>query len=175
MNKMTISNQKKLGLLILSSLFILMVIPLSAQNSNVNFSGNWVLNESKSNFGDSPFRMAPTTLVVKHDGINLSDERTQPGFDGGEMKTTEKLTLDGKVCENIGMMESKRKSTVAWSADKKAIAIATTMVFDMGGETREMKSSETWKLGEGGTTLIVESSMVSPEGEMKSTAVYDKK
>jgi hypothetical protein len=157
-------------LLVLSYAF-----PLFAQTTGVNFSGTWSLNESKSNFGDSQFRFAATSIVIKHEGNNLTDERIQPGFDGGEMKTTEILTLDGKVCENTGMMDSKRKSTVTWSADNKSITIATSMVFDMGGESSEMKSSETWKLGEDGKSLIMESVFSSPNGDMKTTIVYDKK
>jgi hypothetical protein len=73
------------------------------------------------------------------------------------------------------MMDSKRKSTVTWSADNKSITIATSMVFDMGGENSEMKSSETWKLGEDGKSLIMESVFSSPNGDMKTTIVYDKK
>ena len=147
---------------------------LNAQNS-VNFSGTWAFNESKSKLGDSQFRMNATTLVVKQDGNTLTDERTQAGFDGGEMKTTENLTLDGKVCENTGMMDSKRKSVVTWSADKKAITIATTMSFDMGGDAREMKTSETWKLGDDNKTLLIDTSFAGPDGETKTSLVYDKK
>jgi hypothetical protein len=114
-------------------------------------------------------------MVVIHEGNNLSDDRTQPGFDGGEMKTTEKLTLDGKVCENIGFMDSKRKSTVSWAEDKKSITIATTIAFNMEGEMREFKTSETWKLGEDGKSLLMETSFTTPDGEMKTTLFYDKK
>lgn len=169
-----ILNLKRLSLLAGTGLIIFLCsTPLNAQNS-VNFSGTWAFNESKSKLGDSPFRMNATTLVVKHDGNTLTNDRTQAGFDGGEMKTTQKLTLDGKVCENTGMMDSKTKSVVTWSADKKAITIATTMVMDMGGESREMKTSETWKLGDD-KTLLIESSFAGPEGEIKTSLVYDKK
>jgi hypothetical protein len=170
-----ILNLKRLRLLAGTGLIILLCnSTMNAQNS-VNFSGTWAFNESKSKMGDSPFRMNATTLVVKHDGNTLTDDRTQAGFDGGEMKTTEKLTLDGKVCENTGMMDSKRKSVVTWSADKKAITIATTMAFDMGGTVNEMKTSETWKLGDDNKTLVIESSFAGPDGETKTTLVYDKK
>jgi hypothetical protein len=146
-----------------------------AQTGGVNFSGTWTLNESKSNFGDSQFRLAATVMVVTHEGNNLSDDRTQPGFDGGEMKTSEKLTLDGKVCENTGIMDSKRKSIVTWSEDKKSITIANTIAFTMDGETREMKLSEIWKLGEDGKSLTMVSIFTSPDGDMKTTLFYDKK
>jgi len=80
----------------------------------------------------------------------------------------------------------KRKSTLTWSADKKSITIVSTMVFDMGGDSREMKESETWKLSDDGKTLFIESTMPggpgAPDGGqpgggegMKMTMVYDKK
>ena len=72
-------------------------------------------------------------------------------------------------------MDSKRKSTVSWTEDKKSITIATSTVFDMNGETREMKSSEIWKLGEDGKSLLIESSFTSPDGEIKNSLFYDKK
>jgi hypothetical protein len=50
------------------------------------------------------------------------------------------------------------------------------MTIDMGGETREMKSTETWKLSEGGKLLSIESVRTGRDGgEMKTTAAYDKK
>ena len=143
--------------------------------AQTNFSGTWAFNESKSNFGESQFRFAATLMVVTQDANTLTVESTMPGRDGEEMKTSAKYTLDGKVSENP-MFNSTRKSTVTWSADKSSLIIASTMTFDMGGETREMKSTETWKLSEGGKLLSVESVRPGRDGgEMKTMAAYDKK
>ncbi len=143
--------------------------------AQANFSGTWAFNESKSNFGDSQFRFAATSMVVTQDGNNLSVESTMPSRDGGEMKTSAKYTLDGKVSENP-MFNTTRKSTVTWSPDKTSMIIASTMTFDMNGETREMKSTDTWKLAEGGKVLMIESVRLNRDGEeMKTTAAYDKK
>jgi hypothetical protein len=171
---LNLNSMKVLRSLMMIGLSILFFLQVSAQSGSVNFSGNWALNESKSKFGDSPFRMASTTLVVKQDGNTLSTDRTMAGPDG-EMKMTNNYTLDGKVSENTGMMDMKTKSTVAWSEDKSSITISSTMVFDMNGESREMKSAETWKLSDGGKTLTIESTRTRPDGDMKTTAVYDKK
>jgi hypothetical protein len=176
MKNFVISNMGKLRLFVAVGFVIsLFNLNVTAQNSATNFSGTWVLNEAKSKFGDSQFRMAAATMIVKQEGNNFTSDRTQPGFDGGEMKTTEKLTLDGKVCENTGAMDSKRKSTAIWSTDNKSLVIATTLVFDMGGQATEMKSSETWKFGENNATLLIETSFAAPDGEMKTSLVYDKK
>ena len=161
-------------ILTVTGLFLVMFLQVSAQSGSVNFTGSWALNESKSNFGDAQFRMAATTLVVKQEANALSVDRAMPGFDGGEMKTTGKYTLDGKVCENLGMMDMKTKSTVTMAADKKSFVIASTTIFDMNGESMEIKSTETWK-SEGGNALKIETTSTTPNGEMKTTAVYDKK
>lgn len=143
--------------------------------AQANFAGNWALNESKSNFGGGPMRMAANSLVVTQAANLLTVESTMPGRDGGEMKTTAKYTLDGKVSENP-MFNTTRKSTATWSADKTALTIVSTMTFDMGGETREMKTTETWKLSEGGKVLLIESVRPGRDGgEMKTTAAYDRK
>lgn len=143
--------------------------------AQANFAGTWAFNESKSNFGDSQFRFAATTMVVTQDANTLNVESTMPGRDGEEMKSSAKYTLDGKVSENP-MFNTTRKSTATWSADKSSLAIASTMTFDMGGETREMKSTETWKLSEGGKLLLIENVRQGRDGEeVKTTTAYDKK
>lgn len=154
-----------------SIVFMLASAGLFAQS---NFSGTWAFNESKSDFGDSQFRFAATTMVVTQAGNVLTVESTMPGRDGGEMKTTSKYNLDGTVSENP-MCNTTRKSTVAWSADKASMTIASTMTFERDGESREMKSTETWKLTEGGKVLMLESVRPGRDGEMKITVAYDKK
>lgn len=154
-----------------SVVFLFISATLFAQT---NFSGTWGFNESKSDFGGSQFRFASTTMVVTQDAKTLSVESTMPGRDGGEMKTTSKYNLDGSVSENP-MFNTTRKSTVAWSADKSSITITSTMIFERDGQSREMKTTETWKLTEGGKMLMVESIRPGRDGEMKTTVAYDKK
>ena len=165
----------------IESLKVLMVIAITlffcagaSAQSPVNFSGNWAFNEGKSKLGDGPMRMAPITLVVTQDGNNLSTERTMTGRDGNEIKMSGKYTLDGKECENSGFMNMKMKSTITWAADKKSLTIASTTVFNMNGESMEMKSTEIWKL-EGDKTLKIEATNTTPNGDMSRTLVYDKK
>lgn len=159
---------------IMIGLSLLFISQLSAQTGSVNFSGNWALNESKSQLGDGPFRMAASVLSVKQDGNNISIDKTMNGPDGQEMKMTGKYTLDGKECENSGMMDMKTKSKVIWSSDRKSITISSVTVFNMNGDSREMKSSEVWALG-GDKILKIEATNDTPDGEKKTSIVYDKK
>ena len=165
-------NTSKFRIYLVMAAFCMTTSGLFAQT---NFAGTWAFNDSKSNFGDSQFRFAATSMVVTQDANTLSVESTMPGRDGEEMKTSAKYTLDGKVSENP-MLNTTRKSTVTWSADKSSLIISSTMTFDMNGETREMKSTETWKLSDGGKLLSIESVRPGRDGgEMKTTAAYDKK
>lgn len=144
--------------------------------AQTNFAGNWALNEGKSNFGNSQFRMAATSMVVTQDAKVLNVESTQPGRDGNEMKRTAKYNLDGSVSENPVFGDNVSKSTVTWSADKTVMTIATTMTFDMNGESRTMNSSQIWKLAEGGKVLMIDNKRTNREGaEVTTTAAYDKK
>jgi hypothetical protein len=144
--------------------------------AQTNFAGNWALNESKSNFGNSQFRMAATSMEVTQDAKVMSVESTVPGRDGGETKRSAKYNMDGSVSENPGFGDNMSKSTATWSADKTVLTIATTMTFDMGGESRTMTSSQIWKLAEGGKVLLVDNKRTNREGtEVTTTAAYDKK
>ncbi len=166
-------NSLRLRKLLAFFVFLFASAGLMAQ---ANFAGTWGFNESKSNFGESQFRFAATTMIVTQDDKTLSVESTMPNRDGGEMKMNSKYNLDGTVSENTGMMDSKSKSTVTWSADKTSITIATAMTFNMNGESREMKSSQTWKLSEGGKVLLIDNVRTGRDGnEMKTTVAYDKK
>ena len=147
----------------------------SALLAQADFSGTWAFNESKSNFGESQFRFAASLMVITQDAGNLNVESTLQGRDSGEINISARYTLDGKESENL-MFNSTRKSTVTWSEDKSSLTIASTMKFDMQGETREMKSTETWKLSEGGKLLLIESVRPGRDGEeIRTTVAYDKK
>ena len=163
----------KIGSLMLIIISVFFYVQVSAQNT-ANFSGKWALNESKSNLGDGPMRMAPSILAVTQEGNILSIERTMTGRDGEEIKMTGKFTLDGKECENSGFMNMKMKSTVTWAADKKSFTITSTTIFNMNGDSMEMKSTETWKL-DGDKTLKIDATNSTPDGEMNRPMVFDKK
>jgi hypothetical protein len=166
------NNQLKKDKKLIVSLFLLLVSAgLFAQP---NFTGSWAFNESKSNFGGSQFRFAATAMTIVQDGNNMTVESTMPSRDGGEMKTNDKYTLDGKVCENP-MFNSVRKSTLVWSEDKSALTIASVMNFERDGQNQEFKTTAIWKLADDGKVLTIESTFPSPDGDIKTTVAYDKK
>jgi hypothetical protein len=141
-----------------------------------NFTGTWAFNESKSVLGDAQGpRMEAKTLVVAQQSNEIQVKRTSTGFDGNEMVQNEKYTLDGKESVNSGMMDSKVKSILTWSADKKELTFAKVISFTMNGETQEMKSTEKWSLSPDSKTMTIKSSMNTPMGDMNTSLAYDKK
>lgn len=152
------------------SVVLLAVLFISALGSaqGVDFSGNWKLNSSKSKLGDQ-FSMAPKEIIVVQKGNDLSLEKHSE-FQDQQFTINDKFTLDGKECINDGWMDSKKKSTAVWSADKKSLKISSKIAMQDGGE---MTISETYTLN--GGNMVIEMSASSSYGDMSETQVYDKK
>lgn len=159
--------------------FLLMPQSTNAQGSKANFAGTWAFNAEQSNMGDAPQGggqrggFGGGNFVAKQEANLLTVERTRTGQDGQPVTTTSKYTLDGKESVNTtGRGESK--STATWSADGKSLTITTTSTFERDGQTTEMKTIQVWSLTSPNKLSIV-STTNTPNGERKTTAVYDKK
>lgn len=155
-------------------LAIALVAPIFAfGQSKADFSGSWVMNESKSDQGGGGgggMRFGGGNFVAKQEANLLTVERTRQNQDGQNVTTTSKYTLDGKETVNsTGRGDSK--STAKWSADGKSLTIVTISSFN--GEER--KSTEEWTLTDAKTLSIVSTRPGRDGGETKSTRVYDKK
>ncbi len=139
----------------------------------VNFSGEWKLDEAKSELGNFK-NFAARTIKVDQKENDITVTRTSPGFNGGEpIVRTSTITFDGKVSESTGFGGSKIKSTGKWSDDGQSLTINSSFVFERNGQTNEFKSTETWTLTkEGMLSLVTDSS--TPNGDVTTTAIYGK-
>lgn len=141
-----------------------------------SFSGEWALNESKSNFGDGNFgRFAAATFTIKQEKSDITIARTGTTQNGDSYNWEEKLTYDGKESETEVYNGAKRKSTFKWSDDKKSFTVNATTKFDRDGNTFEITAVEVWKLSGDGKAMTIESSTTSQFGTNVRTLVYDKK
>jgi hypothetical protein len=158
---------------------IALVSPIiNAQAGKTNFSGNWVLNQEKSTMpqggqGGGPRMMGGGDFAAAQEANLLTVDRTRTNQNGETMKTTMKYTLDGKESINASQ-RGDSKSVATWSPNGKDLTIVTTRTFDMNGETRTMKTTELWTLT-APNQLTVTSTFATPNGDMSSTFVYDKK
>ncbi len=162
--------------LTVSALFLALIVfsllpAISRAQGKVNFTGKWTLNESKSNLGEGNFR-GSSQLTVEQKGNDMTIERVSHNRNGDEMTTTDKLTLDGKECDNSSGNRT-RKSKASWSADGKTLTINSHMEFSRDGNTFSFDVVETWKLQNSGA-LEVDYSSKSPRGERNMTLVYEK-
>ena len=152
------------------------VITLSSFNlkaQRASFSGDWKLDESKSELGEFGGRVARSVKAEqKEDAITIT--KVSPGFNGGDpMTTTVTLTYDGKVVESEGFGGSKRKSTAKWSDDGKTLTINSTTNFERDGQSFEMKATENWTITAAGLLSIVINS-TTPRGDTTIKALYNK-
>jgi hypothetical protein len=157
------------------TLLTMAVVTLSAFTvtaQRANFSGDWKLDESKSELGEFGGRVARSIKTEqKEDAITVT--KTIPGFNGGDPITTiVTLTYDGKVVESEGFGGSKRKSSAKWSDDDKTLTINTTMNFERDGQSFEFKSTENWTIKDGLLSIVTHST--SPRGDMTTKAIYTK-
>jgi hypothetical protein len=158
------------------TLMLVLISPVmtNAQGGKVNFAGNWVLNAEKSTQPQGGGgRMGGGNFVATQEANLLTVVRTRTGQDGQSTTMTMKFTLDGKESLNTSP-RGDSKSVATWSGDGKTLNISTSRTMDMNGESRVMKSTEAWTLTDA-NTLTVSSTRDTPNGEVKSTMVYDKK
>ena len=162
---------KTLSALIAFTMVLCSSFTLSAQRTS--FSGDWKLDESKSELGEFGGRIARSVKAEqKEDAIAVT--RTTPGFNGGDpVTTTVSLPFDGKVVESEGFGGSKRKSTAKWSDDGKTLTISSTMNFERDGQSFEFKSTENWTITKDGL-LSVAATSTSPRGDSSTKAIYSK-
>jgi hypothetical protein len=161
--------------------FLCMPLAVNAQGSKANYAGKWALNATKSDMGQPPqgqgqgggMRMGGGDFTATQEANLLTVERTRTGQDGQAVTTKSVYTLDGKVSVNT-TARGESKSTATWSADGKSLTIVTTRTVERDGQSTEMKTTEVWSLTNP-TTLSVANTMNTPNGERKTTMVYDKK
>jgi hypothetical protein len=137
---------------------------LAAQaNAAPNFTGQWKLNLSKSDYG--PIQAYAPEFMMR--SINHADPVLQISTHSkgaqGETTTDLKYTTDGQPAENKGS-----KGAAKWEGDK----LVVDSVREMQGA--ELKSHDVWALSPDGKTLTVNSHLTAPQGEFDIVFVFDK-
>jgi len=166
-------HRRTIQLFLISAISSLLMIPsLSFAAEKPDFTGQWTLNESKSELGESQ-GFAAKKLAVKQEGNTLTIERTRTGRDGEERTSSETLTMDGK--ENVDEGENRTTtSVVTWSEDGTTLTIKSKREFTRNGEDFVMNSTEVWTLADEGKTLKIKNDSTSSRGDRSATLVYEK-
>ncbi|MCS7026043.1 MAG: hypothetical protein NZV14_14665 [Bryobacteraceae bacterium] len=143
---------------------IALLIPVWA-SAKPNFSGEWVMNAAKSDFGPLP---APSRMVrtIQHDEPNLHIKNQQTGAQG-EITTELKYTTDGKEWTNTTRAGEVR-GTCKWEGETLVVESRRTI------QSIEIVQTDRWTLGENGKTMKVESVLKTPQGEFSLRIAFDK-
>jgi len=144
---------------------LMLLLCAAMAQAKPNFSGDWKMNATKSDFGQMP---APTSMTQKvtHNDPNLKVVTTRAS-ENGEFTNDAAYTTDGKECINKGRM-GETKSTLKWDGD--TLVIESKADFQGNAVTITNK----WSLSEDGKTLTVNSHFASSMGEGDSKIVYEK-
>jgi mannan endo-1,4-beta-mannosidase len=140
----------------------------------VDFSGNWIFNESKSNTGNIGTGNVPAEMEVDQDGDILLVKKLMISEWGDDRITNEEIFLDGTETKS-NFYNSPRISKATLDMDSGSLKISATAKFERGGRSVEMKNSEEWTLQEEGKVLkIVQTSTGFRDDETTVTLVYNK-
>jgi len=159
---------------LIGALALCMIILPAASFIKADFSGEWVLDESKSNLGEFGAMMAPKKLSVKSEAGVITVVRNSNG-PMGETVTTDKITLDGKESPSTGGFQgSTRKTTSKLSDDQNTLTVNSVLNLTFDGNSFEIKGTETWTLSADGKTLTIDAKTTTPQGENTIKQVYNK-
>jgi len=140
----------------------------------VNFSGQWVFNEDKSDIGKTGTGNVAYKMEVEQDDDLLTVKKYSIVEWGDDRTTNETILLDGSEMKSV-FFNSPRISKANWDEVSKSVKISSTVKFTRGGQTTEMKSSEDWSLQESGKVLkIVQTSTGFSGGETTVSLIYNK-
>jgi hypothetical protein len=130
-----------------------------------NFSGEWKLSASKSDFGPMP-PPASRTDKITHADPKLNVTTTQSGSNG-EATFELKYTTDGTETTN-DLRGNSLKSTSKWDGD----TLVLTTKGSLGGN--EITLADKWNLSDGGKTLTIARHITVSQGEFDQKIVLEK-
>ncbi|HVT86920.1 MAG TPA: hypothetical protein VHD35_17085 [Chitinophagaceae bacterium] len=162
----------------LKQLFVLLLAPafllsFTLKPDHTNFSGDWKLNEGKSDLGQFA-SYATRSIKTVQDNDSISIARTAPSMNGDDFTSHETLTFDGKETESPLFGESKKIASAKWADDGQSFTITYKLMLDFNGQQNEIEGTEKWSLADGGKTLVLENNSSSSFGDLSTKAVYDK-
>jgi mannan endo-1,4-beta-mannosidase len=147
--------------------------PLHAEPPKTDFSGLWVLDEDRSDFGRMGAGMAPARLEVAQQGNELVVKTTRVVEYGDDQVTEEKLALDGTP-SNSTFMNSPRVSTAHLSPAGDQIVVDSVVTVTWGPPGTKFTSTDTWSLRDGGKTLSIQRHALSSRGEQNTSMIFTK-
>lgn len=137
-------------------------------SSKPNLSGTWVLDASKSDFGQMPPPDGRTD-TIEHKDPSFKDSVNSTGGPMGAMSYTASAVTDGKTVSTWTLFGSEAKTTARWEGN--ALIVHTDTKFQDQPVTFESR----YTLSPDGNMLNVQGHFSGPMGEGDTKLVYSKK
>jgi mannan endo-1,4-beta-mannosidase len=146
-------------------------LPPLALIKPADFTGEWILNEEKSNLNNGGGGNHPNRLIVSQNGENFTLKKLYTDEWSDPRIVEEKLRLNGQEVK----AESADRSTVAkLSGHSDTLSINSKASMKFGGQSFLIQTSELWSLQKKATSLLILQTSTSSRGERKATLVYDR-
>jgi mannan endo-1,4-beta-mannosidase len=141
----------------------------------VDFSGQWVFNEEKSDPGNRGAGNVPWEMEVDQGNDVLYVKKLMVVEWGDDRITSEEIMLDGTEMRSE-FFNSPRISKAKFDEESQSIIISSIVKFEWGERRVEMNSDEKWSLQDEGKILkIVQTSTGFRGEENKVSLVYERK
>jgi hypothetical protein len=162
-------SKKIIGFLIVPVLFF----SFNKLPVRTDFSGEWKLNEAKSDLGQMA-NYEPRTIKITQTADSISITKIAPGFNGDDVTLSETLSFDGKETKSTIFGTSTRTASSKWSDDGQSLTITYDLMLDFNGQQTEIKGTETFTLADDGKTLVSQNNSSSSFGDIQAKGVYEK-
>jgi hypothetical protein len=145
---------------------LIAIMPAFAQ-SRPNFSGTWVMNPDKTDFGVIP-KPDKASYVIHHTGPNLAADYTQDG-DSRHIE----VTTDGEERVTESDDESELWTRVSWSGP--VLVWEARRRAKPAHDVRPVNWISKWTLSEDGKTLTINRKITAGDRSVDEVMVFDKK
>jgi mannan endo-1,4-beta-mannosidase len=142
----------------------------------VNFSGEWLLNEEKSESngkvgsagGNNSYKM----IVDQDDDLLFVKKFSVVEWDDDKI-TNEEIQLDGTEMKSV-FFNSPRTSKASWDNEAKSLKINSQAKMNRGGQNIDIKSNEIWSLQDGGKVLKIVQTSTGFRGANTTVLIFEK-
>lgn len=147
-------------------------------NSIIDFSGKWVIDLSKSDFGSAPHRLAYKQILVAQHSDAITIENLLTGQNGRDSSSVETLLFDGKfskvILPNTAHGTDTRYRSVAFASDGRSLTITENHEVNSADVIGKFKITEAWTLSRSGNVLTVKRTFEFTNSTVTVKAVYSK-
>lgn len=144
-------------------------------SQTTDYTGNWKLNEDKSDFGKLGYSSAPKFIKINQAPTEINIERYSKNEAGKDQSYIEKLNFDGRPVESQ-IADTHKTSSASWSSDHKLLTEHSIYKFlNRNGGTVTNKGTTIWSLSSDDKSLTSNCEMIDDDNvKYDAVWVYDK-